>query len=439
MAKIIIYRNVNEIEYDILHKTNYNILADRIAKERRGNWPNFANKLWLQGLISEISVEENEIAYLEENMTMEEINEKYDLMIFPSANIFARNYVEAIKKLTIEFRKCQIPIFVISCGVQASNNAELSNLIHDIGGTSTEFIDAIYKTGGEFSLRGYFTKEFFDRLGFPSAVVTGCPSLYQVGRYLRIDKDEVGPRQLKPVVNGQNYMFSSPFYKKIFNEYKNSVFVDQDHYGKYLYDPTFFADYNYSLKNMLKLVKNETFLGMELLSHDRIVYFADMPQWNSWLKESDFNFSFGARIHGNIMSILSGIPAVVHAWDSRTREMAEFYSIPFVDDSIVASSSLYAIYEKADYSEFNNNFQKHYDEYEDFLRRCGIVKTSMGSEKLFFDNPMLINENKKPEVANELELAKLCSKIDNCSSVLKLEEYLLTFYRRLKKNRYSMT
>lgn len=60
------------------------------------------------------------------------------------------------------FGSIKIPIYVIACGVQARSYDELPYLIEEIGYISKKFIRSVYQTGGEFCLRGYFTKEFFD-------------------------------------------------------------------------------------------------------------------------------------------------------------------------------------------------------------------------------------------------------------------------------------
>ena len=107
-----------------------------------------------------------------------------------------------------------------------------------------------------------------------------------------------------------------------------------------------------------------------------------MWDWQDSFVREKISFSFGSRIHGNIMALLSGVPAVVVGFDSRTREMAEFYDIPCIqsfDD--IKPKNLYALYESLDYSKFNNSFEKKYDSFENFLIKCGIVNKINTSNK----------------------------------------------------------
>lgn len=60
----------------------------------------------------------------------------------------------------IFFEKIKIPVFIISCGVQADSYEDLNDLVKSTGNVSKRFISTIYKTGGQFALRGWFTAEF---------------------------------------------------------------------------------------------------------------------------------------------------------------------------------------------------------------------------------------------------------------------------------------
>ena len=118
----------------------------------------------------------------------------------------------------------------------------------------------------------------------------------------------------------------------------------------------------------------------------RILLFLDIPIWRKYLIEGKFNFSYGTRIHGNIISILSGIPALICACDSRTREMAEFFSIPIIMPEN-SEKTLEELYELADYRKFNSTFSKNFHLFEKFLKSNGLVK-EIGRENIFFDQPI---------------------------------------------------
>lgn len=376
MNRILIYTDIlSSGEYDVFNSTDYNRLCGYIPVIYSGMCPNVGNRLWFQGIISEISTPENEIEYYSNDMSADFINCSYNMIIAPMANVFSAGYKSLMQKLGDFFDKLTIPVYVIACGVQADSYDSLNQICSDIRPEATHLIKSVYKSGGEFALRGYFTKEFFNKLGFGSAVVTGCPSLYQLGRENPI-KDcgtKVQAEAFRPALNG-NLNQSIPYLKK----YPNSTFFDQNNYFSLLYDSSFLSDNTAADAN--RLIKSIGLEPLKALLNGKVRLIADMAEWSEYLKNEGFNFSFGSRIHGNIMSLLSGIPAVINACDSRTREMAEFFELPIANGKI---TDLYSLYTNADFSRFTSSFSKKFDAFEAFLKSKGIV-TEINCENRFF-------------------------------------------------------
>lgn len=99
-----------------------------------------------------------------------------------------------------------------------------------------------------------------------------------------------------------------------------------------------------------------------------------------------YNFSFGERIHGNIMSILVGMPAYLLAIDSRTRELAEYNNIPYLkitDIDNLNDLDIYDLYLKADYTDFNKNYSHNFDKFKTFFD--SIVPNNLLNTKTDFD------------------------------------------------------
>lgn len=375
MKRILIYKKVIENgEYDILKEIDYSEIANTVKTKYAGISPNWANRLWLQGIYSEISSSDNQCEFLQDSMTPDEINSSYDLIILPMANIFWTGHIQDLERLAGIFDKISIPTFVIACGVQADSYDDLPQVLEALKKPAQRFIRAIYKTGGEFALRGEFTKEFFDRLGYHSAVVTGCPSLFQFGRNLRIEKEIVDRQKFRPVFNGRMSGIA-PF----LNKFKSSIYFDQCDYFPLVYCPECWGSGSYL--EIKKLVHRYGYDAVALAAESRLKLYPEMQRWYACLKNGEYHFSFGSRIHGSIMSILSGIPAVIWTCDSRTREMAEFFDIPRTDK---IPADLYELYQNTNYARFNRNFPDRFDAFEKFLRDCGIVD-SINTKNLFFD------------------------------------------------------
>lgn len=354
--RILILRKIekNSVD-DIFNKTDY-------LKYQHSKGTNVGNKLWLLGLISCIQTEYNQIDFLTDEMTGDYINANYDICIKPEANIFSPYFAKWMDYHVEKFGDIKLPIYVIACGAQADSYDDLDSLYEAIKTPANRFIKSVYKTGGEFCLRGYFTKELFDKLGYKDALVTGCPSLFQCGRNLKVDKKNVKKEDFKPMLNG-----TIELVEKYLLKYKNSEFFDQGTYYKILYSKEHLSSKQFVDKFGL--------LSADLILSNRLKLIIDMQDWKDYIINSGFNFSYGSRIHGNIMPILSGVPSNVCALDSRTREMAEFFNIPITGRKDVDNKSLYDIYMESDYDKFNKEFAGKFDYYEKFLIERGIVKS----------------------------------------------------------------
>lgn len=380
MSRVLIWKRVYPgSEYDIFHTTDYDGLYDRTMREWNGVSQNWGNKLWFQGIYSAVDTGENTYGFLPAEIDPERINSEYDFILLPMANIFFTGYVGAIRKLAETFEKIRIPIYVVACGVQADSYDALQNVIDAIGDDARRFIRSIYQTGGEFALRGHFTKEFFERLGFPSAVVTGCPSLYQFGPDFRVDQVPVDPAAIRPVFNGRARAFA-----ELMAAFPESVFIDQDEFLA----PLFRKDYlnHPNLGFQMDFLNQYGAEAAQYLAEDRIRMIADMNDWWNYLQNEGFNYAFGTRIHGTIMSLLSGIPATIITCDSRTREMAEFFDIPHCPapaNHRFSAAELLEQHQQMDYTAFNAGFPERFRNYEKFLTDHGIVSHA-NTENRFF-------------------------------------------------------
>lgn len=386
-------------EYDIYRSVDCS--AQYEIAFRDGTF-NVGNRLWLQGIMTAIDTGENQYDFLTSEISTDTINQVYDFIILPMANIFNLQFNHHLKSLADIFEKIQIPVYVIACGAQANSYEALDELVDAVGISAKRFIRSIYNTGGEFALRGEFTKAFFDRLGFRSAVVTGCPSLYQFGRNFSVPGTDPAAK-IRPVFNGQ-----IPALAELMKAYPQSNFMDQDAFLRELYAKRF---NNPTFREIYAFYCNYGSFAASLLAHDRIRLIPDMNNWRRFLMESGANYAFGSRIHGNIIALLSGIPATVVAIDTRTMEMAEFFQIPYIryqPGHVYTIAELENAYTQADYDAFNRSYREKYSVYADFLTSHGIVSAPnqvnpfFAEQKEYFAPPSGVNTEYYQKVADEI-------------------------------------
>ncbi|UQY80097.1 polysaccharide pyruvyl transferase [Candidatus Hepatincola sp. Av] len=295
------------------------------------------------------------------------INNNYNYVILPAANWIRKNNDVFFLRITNIIKKIKVPVIIIGLGAQSDVNYSF-DFLKDQNSTQCvrEFISAVYNTNGSFALRGYFTAEVFEKLGFTDYTVTGCPSLFYNGKDLTVDIPKLTEKDLKPIINGNQFLTSNHWtfcHNILYKKYSNSIFIDQDKLLPFLIEP---------IKNPI----NKT--ALELYIKNRLKIYGDFYPWYDFIKKNHYNFSFGSRVHGNFVSILANIPSLIHIIDSRTRELSEYFEIPTIKDKDINSPEkfdLYKLYQNLDYTNFNKNFNKKFDIMKSFFNKINLDTT----------------------------------------------------------------
>lgn len=298
-------------------------------------------------------------------MDIDEINSHDQIIIF-AANWLANYMKDDFSQLNNMLKKINIPITIIGLGSHTPyEKVDAKEFINTLNPTLIDFIHLVAEHSNSISVRGYTTKELLNAMGIYNIDVTGCPSWF-----VNWKNDK---KIIKTDLNSKSGILfhSDPeqrdLYKIMFEHfegYTNSRLLIQSEFDliKYLL-PNFHDNYenNYQLKD--KWLSNKNF-GC---------FFQNVSEWEKFIVEN-IDLSFGLRIHGTIIALKNGIPAILVTHDGRTREMAEFFSIPniTVQDLTDENFSLHKIYEKADYSIMENNYSELLKNYIKFLDKNNI-------------------------------------------------------------------
>ncbi len=378
--------NYRQVMTDIGGNSGNNVFQYSLQTILRDNDISIATDLWHFGPNSD-----KEIA---------ELREKYDAVIITPANIIASYAAKdgALQQKTSFIRRLKIPVYVVGVGAQSDYNYSF-DFLSSLRKEAIDFIGAVLDGGGRIGVRGYFSQEAICKLGFSSqdSEVIGCPSIFINGDSLQIEKTVSSAQELIPSFNGTP-VWNHPQIKKYFDTYPQSVFVDQDKFYRLLFLPQELE------RKELKYLADKEGKWLHMYLQNRIKFYGDYASWVEDIKNNKINFSFGSRIHGNILPLLQGIPAYITATDSRVRELAEYFHIP--SEKLPQNlPELYDFYEKADYGAFNRNFASKYGNFVSFMQKCGLnvsAKTEELSQKVEIPQP----KNKELIVSQ----AKFCSR-----------------------------
>lgn len=294
----------------------------------------------------------------------DEINSNYDCLVFSPANTLAEYAVSyELLRWGNKISHVKIPVYALGLGAQSDGRNSMG-FVDKIKTQAATFIKNILETGGALGLRGNFSGEVVEKLGFTEQdyTIIGCPSLFCNGPDLQVYKKQISAEEFIPAFNGFK-LFNTHSFHEYFSKYPKSIFVCQEEFYRLLYKP-----HELTWKET-QYLKDNRFLNLYL--QDRVQLYCDFPLWTNDFKAREINFSFGCRVHGNIVPLLAGIPAYIDAFDSRTRELAEYFDIPHFDFGYDFPDP-FDLYEKADFTGFNKNFRGKYEIFENLMLKFGI-------------------------------------------------------------------
>lgn len=298
----------------------------------------------------------------------EEINENFDCYVIPLADAFREDFVPSLRKYTKLIKKLTIPVYVIGVGLRAPFEPDLN------GGFPFDedvkaFVSAVLEKSTIIGVRGQITADYLTRLGFREGIdhtVIGCPSMYAYGRELTIRETNITKDSMVCI----NSSRKSPdnvldFIDRSAAELPNHYFIPQWMKELIL---TYVGAPNVTESNA-KNYPNK--MSHPMYMNDRVRYPLNAPKWIEFISQADF--SFGARLHGNITAVLAGTPSLIIPKDARMRELTEYHNLTHVmANEITDQTNIWDLIEQADFQSVTKNQGRNFDHYIDFLNKNGI-------------------------------------------------------------------
>ncbi|MCW4457823.1 polysaccharide pyruvyl transferase family protein [Microbacterium sp. MPKO10] len=299
---------------------------------------------------------------------VDRINSEFDVFVLPLANAFRTQFLPWLDRLSAVIERLKIPVVVVGVGAQLGLSGDYSGVSDKTNASVARFMRAVLDHSASVGVRGEITADYLNSLGFGEehVDVIGCPSMYDNGRQMTVEKKTVPPS--KGARLGLNVTPSIPGMGKnlmaVAEQYPNSVYIPQEHRE--------LALLLWGQKVAGKLaqgVPGDT--SHPLYKQDRIRFFLDPQTWRDYL--STCEFAFGNRIHGNVAALTAGTPAVLLSHDSRTLELAQYHGIPYRPvPSAEEGIDVGHLYADADFTELNRVSSENFDRYTAFLGKNNI-------------------------------------------------------------------
>ena len=296
-------------------------------------------------------------------------NEEFDVFVVPLANAFRPDFARQLGILTSFVSGLTIPVVVIGVGAQTDLSLEHGQMAA-VDEAAREFVAAVLDRSASIGVRGGFTSDYLQRLGFPagSIDIIGCPSLYSNGPDFRLSKrpgdtlpdDSRIALNLTPGVPGLGEMVET-----LVARHPELVWVGQD--GKDLRLILWGEDRTDGHDPRLPVHR-----GHRLFQEGRVRFPLDMRTWTDYLR--GFDFVVGTRFHGNVVGTLADTPAMLLVHDSRTLELAEYHALPNLRmDDLAAGTTAEQLYAAYDPDGFNAAYPGRFATYLAFLERNGLA------------------------------------------------------------------
>lgn len=303
--------------------------------------------------------------------TIKKINETYDCLVLPFANAFRVSFIKDLQATTRLVKRLSIPCIVVGIGAQANLDKQPTSM--ELAEAAKEFVKAILEKSAKIGLRGEFTADFLESLGFRGErdyTVIGCPSMYLYGG--KLPEMEVKTLTEKsPVSINSKIQLPQKFHDFIYRSRKE---LPNYHYVPQVIQEIEMMYQGKQLpEGFVKKLPRHFPVGWddEIYQEGKSYSFVNVPSWLGYLKEKEF--SFGSRIHGNIAAILAGTPCFIVVSDQRIKELADYHQIPYLlMGDLTRDTSIFQLHEQADFSRIAKGHQARFLHYLDFLHENGL-------------------------------------------------------------------
>jgi hypothetical protein len=325
------------------------------------------------------------------------INSRFDHVVIPLANAFRTTFFDTLDALSNLIEQLTVPVTVVGVGSQASLKGVYKGSDR-VKPATTRFVRAVLNRSASIGVRGEQTRDYLKSLGFGDehVKVIGCPSMFMYGPDLHVEKKVDSLASDSPIaLNVSPYvpqmapisLYAAEHFPRLVYMAQNIQTLELMLYGTYPKGKKM---------NALAVAGAPITLDHPLIRSDRVRFFLDPKTWFEHL--SQYEFSFGTRIHGNIAALLSGTPALLLAHDSRTLELAEYHEIPHrTITSIEDDADAISLYAESDWNRLNKAHPDRWDHFASFLNEHRLTHVyEEGQDTNAFDERLAATEYPPP-------------------------------------------
>lgn len=290
--------------------------------------------------------------------------------------IAAANWLDSTSDfgwLADRVEKTDLPVFMVGVGAQP----DLGHSIPNITAGTLRLLNIVSERSKLISTRGRFSSEVLDHYGIKNSSPTGCPSLLLCGdEGPRFSLKGIGSQVvLHGTRHGKEYTddFQTYLYRQAY-KLSTGILLQSEHPDVHIA----FGDDPFNIDREVAHMVAVTY-GVpkyeDLINYLRsnAAFFHNFDDWLAYCKTKDF--FVGSRIHGTILSLIAGTPAVLIAHDARTVELAQTLNVPHVLSSQIDTDKdldFHQLYEAFARSDISKTYRDYRQSFMDFFEANGI-------------------------------------------------------------------
>lgn len=314
---------------DALHSSPF-LSTEQICRRLGTNIGNLAFVHAIKHQLAGLEEREN----LSWSSTPEQISEAGDLCVIPCANQFGRHHNMGQLARRIE----QISTPFVAIGLGAQSGLDLS--IPEVPEGTVEWLRRITERRpsrmSNVAVRGAFSRRVLEEYGFPDACVTGCPSLFlnptRTLGHLVADRTVDVPRRVAVAAGHPGWQHLHRIERSLAHivTATNGAYVCQSPLESVRMGRGEMEDLSAAEAERCRRYIDRELSGnaFKTWAHNHAIAFFNVPGWIEFLRR--FDFVVGTRIHGTVLGIQAGVPALCIVFDSRTLELCQTMRVPHV-------------------------------------------------------------------------------------------------------------
>ena len=314
---------------DALHSSPF-LSTEQICQKLGTNIGNLAFVYAIKHQLIGLAGREN----LSWSSTPEQISDAGDLCVIPCANQFGRHH--DMGQLARRIERISTPFVAIGLGAQSGLDLGIPEVPEGTVAWLRRVAERAPSRTSNIAVRGEFSRRVLEEYGFPDACVTGCPSLFlnpatTLGRLIA-DRCVDIPQRVAVAAGhpGWQHLYRIERSLAQIVTATNGAYVCQSplesvRMGRGEMDDLSAAEVERCRRYTNRELSTNAFKAW---ARSHAIAFFYVPGWIEFLRR--FDFVVGTRIHGTVLGLQAGVPALCIAFDSRTLELCQTMRIPHV-------------------------------------------------------------------------------------------------------------